>query len=182
MPIANGYVNTAVPHASGASAVKLLESARTVFDELKREFVLWAPSDDHDLVDAATVGGGKRQESVSPAMVIDHPLPESSSMTIRVVCSEDDAKVFGDVAERGYELPGLALLQQYHDSYNAPGSTWAIAFDDETPVSVAAGFLAGETGGLYYVATPPEFWGRRHLVGHERTVPTRRLGSDAASE
>lgn len=158
--IANGYVNAAIPLVAGSGAVSFLETARSIFDNVGREFVLWVAADDTALVTAAPEDGGELKSGSSPAMAINRMLPMSSTATIRLVASNEDANIFGAVAERGYELRGLARLQQHHDSYNAPGSTWAIVFDGDEPVSVAAGFLSSASGGVYYVATPPEFRGR----------------------
>ncbi len=45
-------------------------------------------------------------------------------------------------------------------SCRAPDSWWHVAFDGDVPVSAACGFRTGDTGGIYSVATPPEFRGR----------------------
>ncbi len=125
-----------------------------------RAFVLWVPESCPDLADAAVRRGATPDETRSPAMVAHSTILADQELDIALVTDDAAGATFGDVAERGYGLPGMAYLQKIQDSYNAPGIMWAIASTDGTPVGVAAGVLDGETGGIYYVATPPEFRGR----------------------
>ena len=74
--------------------------------------------------------------------------------------SDEEGAVFGGLAERGYALPGMGWLLEQHDSYQARDVTWVLVADEHQPLGVACGFLSGESGGLYYVATPPEHRGR----------------------
>ena len=78
-----------------------------------------------------------------------------STLTIREVGSAADSTLFAELCEAGYQTPGLAWILDHHDAFGAPGTTWAIAFDGEKPLGVGCGFVSGETGGVFYVATPP---------------------------
>ena len=97
---------------------------------------------------------GHRRWSAHSTIRFDH------DFDIELVTDDASGETFGDVAERGYGIAGMAYLQKLQDSYRAPDTMWAIASADGSPVGAAAGVLDGHTGGIYYVATPPEFRGR----------------------
>ena len=68
--------------------------------------------------------------------------------------------------------PGWAWLMTHQQSYSAPDSFWHIAFDGDVPVSAACGFRTGDTGGIYSVATPPEFRGQGSPRPSRASQPT----------
>jgi hypothetical protein len=49
-------------------------------------------------------------------MAIRRPIALGSTFEFRAVVSDEDGAIFGDIAERGYERPGLAWLLSQHDS------------------------------------------------------------------
>ena len=68
--------------------------------------------------------------------------------------------MFGDLAERGYGIPGLGWLLTNHDAFHAPGVLWAIVGRGQQPLGVACSFGADDVGGVYYVGTPEEHRGQ----------------------
>jgi ribosomal protein S18 acetylase RimI-like enzyme len=158
--VTNGYVNTAIPIDTTVPAAAFLAQARAFFTERKRSFVLWVPAGHDDLITEAVRGGGERKPDHAPAMATHRRVPRrAGSLRVRVAESSADRDVFGEVAESGYETPGMAWLQAQH-GYDAPGATWVIVYEGSHAVGVACGYKFGETGGVYYVATPPAFRGR----------------------
>jgi ribosomal protein S18 acetylase RimI-like enzyme len=158
--VANGYVNAAVPVRRTVSASAFLGEAAAFFDRCARSFVLWVPDGHDDLHNEAVQRGGQLHPSHSPAMAIrSRPTLEPNRLRVQLVESSADTDAFGALAESGYETPGLAWVQAQH-GYDAPGTKWVIAYDGARPVGVACGYVFGETGGVYYVATPPEHRGR----------------------
>ncbi len=156
----NGYVNAVVPTDHDVSADAVLDDATNFFADHDRAFVLWVPESRRGLADAAVDRGGTPNEHLAPAMVARSPLRCDHGFEVALVSDDGEASTFGDLAERGYSLPGMAYLLEAQDSYRAPDTMWAIASRDGIPMGVAAGVLDGETGGIYYVATPAEFRGR----------------------
>jgi ribosomal protein S18 acetylase RimI-like enzyme len=158
--VTHGYVNAAFPVDSGDAPAAFLPEALTFFGGLARPFVLWVPEADDGLLTAAVTLGGERKSDHAPAMAIHRrPVWSPRQFRVRPADSSDDYDTFGKVSEAGYETPGMAWLQARH-GYDAPGVTWAIVRDGSHAVGVACGFTFGETGGVYYVATPPEYRGR----------------------
>jgi GNAT superfamily N-acetyltransferase len=158
VPVVNGFVNAAVALPGATS--DFVDEAMTFFAGLARGFVMWVPDRQRELTTLVQAVGSASEKSLSPAMSIRQPIAKGSAFDFRVVGSSGDGVVFGDVAERGYELAGLAWLLARHDSFGADGAIWVTAFDGHIPVGTACGFLDGDTGGIYYVATPPEHRGR----------------------
>jgi ribosomal protein S18 acetylase RimI-like enzyme len=160
VPVANGYVNAAIPTDVSISPVEFFDAANAFFTPLNRPFVLWSPTCAPSFSLEAVHRGLAPEKDPSPAMYSTEPVDVKVDLRVRLVDDEDTAAVFGDLCERGYNKPGMAWLLAHQQGYSAGGTSWYIAYDGEVPVSAACGFLAGETGGIYSVATPPEFRGR----------------------
>jgi GNAT superfamily N-acetyltransferase len=158
VPVVNGFVNAAVPLPGATS--DFVGEAMSFFAGRDRGFVMWVPGRQRELTAIVQAVDSASEKSLSPAMSVRQPIAHDSDLEFRVVATGDDGVMFGDVAERGYELAGLAWLLARHDSFGADGSIWVTAFDGQTPVGTACGYLDGDTGGIYYVATPPEHRGR----------------------
>jgi ribosomal protein S18 acetylase RimI-like enzyme len=161
-PIAlpHAYVNTAVPTNGKVVAADFVDDALAFFAGLGRGFVLWAPQDDDAFVSAVADRGLARYGTPTPAMVLSSPTRVEGSLRFERVTDRESAAVFGDVCERGYEQPGMAALMARHGSYDAPDTYWHLGFDGDAAVSAACGYLSGDVGGIYSVATPPEWRGR----------------------
>ncbi len=110
-------------------------------------------------------------------MVIDEPLPVQSDLAVRVVAGDADRALFAELGEEGYGIPGLAWILDHHDAFSAPGTTWAIAYDDDAPLGVGCSFSHGSTGGVYYIATPPRS-ARRGAASAVTTWLTNELFAD----
>lgn len=162
--VPNGYVNAAIPMESSVSPAAFFDDAYAFFAALHRPFVLWAPSSATPLLEEAGRRKLTRDKDPSPAMVATAPVGVRGDLRIRLADDEDTIAIFGDLCERGYEKPGMAWLLAHQQGYSAPGTSWHIAFDRDVPVSAACGYLGGETGGIYSVATPPEFRGRGYAA------------------
>ncbi len=160
VPIANGYVNAAVRVTDAGEANDFVAEAVAFFAQAKRPFVLWALDSDDDLADAAIEHGGATDGEFAPAMWISTEIPSDTSLRVSIVSSTEEQATFGSLAESGYDKPGLARLLDLHGSYSSSGCRWAIAFDGDEPVGVGASFRHGNTGGVYYIATPPQARGR----------------------
>jgi hypothetical protein len=132
-----------------------LEQAASFFSESRSPFVLWVPEDDADLLAAAAARTTSGTPDCSPQMVINAPLPMQSGLTVREAVTDADRVLFSELCEEGYGISGLAWILDHHDAFSAPGTTWAIAYDGDAPLSVGCSFSHGSTGGVYYVATPP---------------------------
>jgi ribosomal protein S18 acetylase RimI-like enzyme len=157
--VPNAYVNTAIPTDPGVSAAKFFTDATSFFADRDRAFVVWAPLSDPSFATEAERRNLAPDTEPSPAMVVSTPTKAQSGLSFHLVDDDDSAAIFGDLCERGYEKPGMAWLMAHQQSYSAPDSYWHIAFDGGVAVSAACGYLTGETGGIYSVATPSEFRG-----------------------
>jgi ribosomal protein S18 acetylase RimI-like enzyme len=160
VPLVHGYVTTAVPTNPAASAADFVDEAVGFFAGLDRGFVLWAPRYDPSYAEAATHQGLSPHGDPTPAMVARASLPMNPDLHLRLVDDDTSAAVFGDLCERGYGQPGMAWLMAHHQSYSATDTYWHIASEHDMPVSVACGYVNGDVGGIYSVATPAEFRGR----------------------
>ena len=158
--VPNAYVNTAIPTDQGASDAEFFDDAISFFSGLERAFVVWAPVSDSSFAAEASRRNLVVDSEPSPAMVISAPTKSPAGLLFRLVDDEQSAAIFGDLCERGYEKPGMAWLMAHQQGYSAPDTYWHIGFDGQVPVSAACGYLSGETGGIYSVATPAEFRGR----------------------
>ena len=154
VPVPNGYFNAAFPFDQ-AERTRFLDEAEAFFADQKSPFVLWAPETFPDLIEAAEARSSGAAPDSSPQMVIRTTPPARSTLTIREVGLDADSTLFAQLCEAGYQTPGLAWILDRHDAFGAPGTTWAVAFDGEEPLGVGCGFVSGETGGVFYVATPP---------------------------
>ena len=154
VPVANGYFNAAFPRGTVRHA-EFLDRAASFFSESGSPFVLWAPEDDTDLLAAAASRSASGTPDCSPQMVTDVPLPTRSDVAVREVVSDADRVLLSGLCEEGYGISGLAWILDHHDAFSAPGTTWAIAYDDDAPLGVGCSFSHGSTGGVYYIATPP---------------------------
>jgi len=154
VPVANGYFNAAFPRGAVRPA-EFLDRAASFFAESGSPFVLWVPEDDAGLLAAAAARATSVTPDRSPQMVIDVPLPMRTDLAVRVVDRAADRVLFCELCEEGYGIPGLAWILDHHDAFSAPGTTWAIAYDDDAPLGVGCSYSHGPTGGVYYVATPP---------------------------
>ena len=154
VPVPNGYFNAAFPFDQ-AEPTRFLDEAEAFFADQKSPFVLWAPETFPDLIEAAEARSSGAAPDSSPQMVIRTTPPARSTLTIREVGLDADSTLFAQLCEAGYQTPGLAWILDRHDAFGAPGTTWAIAFDGGKPLGVGCGFVSGETGGVFYVATPP---------------------------
>jgi ribosomal protein S18 acetylase RimI-like enzyme len=161
-PIAvpHAYVNTAIPTDPNDSVADFFDDAVSFFASLERVCVLWAPVSDPSFAAEAARRNLLPDKAPSPAMVVRARTEAKSDLRVRLVSDPEAAVVFGSLCERGYEAPGMAKLMAIQQSYSAENSYWHIAFDGDIPVSAACGYLSGDTGGIYSVATPAEFRGR----------------------
>ncbi|HEY5110520.1 MAG TPA: hypothetical protein VII96_13015, partial [Acidimicrobiales bacterium] len=157
--VANGYVNAAFRTRVDGAPDAFLDGARSFFAEVGRPFVVWVATGDTDLL-AEAASGGTPDDTDTPAMCRTEPVDRPSDLQIREVGGAQDRDLFGRLCESGYGQPGLAWLLDHHGSYDVPGATWVIAADDTGDLGVGCGHLDGTTGGIYYVATPPEHRGR----------------------
>ena len=160
VPIANGYVNAAVRTSATGDAGNFVDEAITFFAAARRPFVLWALDSDVALAEAAVERGGVSEGQLIPAMQTSALIRSDTTLHVSMVASTEEGAVFGALAERGYDKPGLARLLDVHGSYTAPGCQWVVAFDGLEPVGVGASFRHANSGGVYYIATPPESRGR----------------------
>jgi ribosomal protein S18 acetylase RimI-like enzyme len=160
LPVVSGYVTAAVPTVDRPHGQRFLDDLATFFGDRNRGYVLWTPRTYSDLNAAAQRRGGIPNDVDAPAMVAQGLLDSPTGVAVRLVEDVDDQAAFGDVAERGYGLPGFALLLERHRAYAGHGTCWFIAYVDGVPAGVATGFLNEETGGIYNVATVEEFRGR----------------------
>jgi ribosomal protein S18 acetylase RimI-like enzyme len=157
--VANGYVNAAIPTDTSIAPAEFFDDAYSFFSQFDRPFVVWTPTSVPSFSHEAAQRNLAPDQDPSPAMCTQAPVPVEVDLRIHLVDDEDSAAMFGDLCERGYAKPGMAWLMAHQQGYSAPGTSWYIAFDGDVAVSAACGFLSGETGGIYSVATPPEFRG-----------------------
>ncbi len=178
--VQNAYFTTAVKTDPDSSPSRFVRETHEFFSGLNRTFKLWVPTDDADLRATVIRVGGAAESNKPPAMSIRHRITRTASrFDGRLATNRQDFAAFGLTAEAGYGSLGLGWILQDQDYYAASGSFWAVAFDDEIPVGAACGFLHGQTGGIYFVGTPPEHRGRG--VGAEITkwVANSLFDSDA---
>jgi ribosomal protein S18 acetylase RimI-like enzyme len=162
VPVAHAYVDAAVPTDLAVPARTFLDEAVVFFESVGRSFILWVPSSATSLMIEANSRGLPVTGGACPAMVTTRTVGTGSTRGPRLVLATngEDREVFGGLCERGYQQTGMAWLMARQQVYSAPDSFWHIAFDGDVPVSAACGFRTGDTGGIYSVATPPEFRGR----------------------
>lgn len=162
--VAHGYVDTAVPTAADTPPADFIDAAIEVFAGLDRAFVLWAPQSNSRIAHETATRQCATYGEPTPAMVAHDRAIAERSLPIRVVDDEAWADIFGDVCERGYEQPGMAWLMRRHQSYGAADTYWHVGLDGDEPVTTACGYLSGDVGGIYSVATPVEFRGRGYAA------------------
>jgi ribosomal protein S18 acetylase RimI-like enzyme len=158
--VVHGYVDAAIPTDVAAPAAAFFDDAISFFESVGRPFVVWVPSSATSHLTEAASRGLTSAHDPSPAMVASGPVGRSERVRIEVADHDDWFDVIGDLCERGYQQPGMAWLMSRQQSCHASNSCWYVAFDGDVPVSTACGFRTGDTGGIYSVATPPEFRGR----------------------
>ena len=160
VPVANGYLNAAFRTDDSVPADAFLDAARTLFADVGTPYVVWVESTDAELWTAAGAAGGVAEATDTPAMVVRGHVVRPSHLDVRPIGGAADRATFVRLCEDGYGMAGLAWLLERQGCLDAPGTTWAIASADGVDRSVACGFSDGATGGIYYVATPPEHRGR----------------------
>jgi GNAT superfamily N-acetyltransferase len=160
IPFANGYLNAALRWDDDDSADEFLDRAVEFFGSLQRPFVVWALDTDRALIAAASSRKWEEVADPAPAMAISSAIEGLSNLHVRPIASREDEVVFGDVAERGFGIPAMAWSLDHRRSYDAGGAIWAIASDGDVALGVGTGFLADGIGGLYSIATLPEYRGR----------------------
>lgn len=166
--VRNAYFTTAIRTEQQADPDTFLADAMQFFGDLKRAFYLWVPMEDLDLRDAVAAIGGELETGTPPAMSIRSPIPVGSPRyAVKTAASPETFELFGQTVEAGYETSGLGWLLRDQESYAAPGSMWATAFDGDDAIGAACGYLSGTTGGVYFVGTPPQHRGKG--VGAEVT-------------
>lgn len=157
VPVANGFVNSAFVVDSYADRRSLIEEALVHFGDRETPFIVWVPEEDRSLRDEVVRFGGIVDHEPSPDMWVDVPIAHESDLDVRVVEDADDFDLCARLCEQGYGIDGMAWLMKHHRMIDARGVRWVIAFDGGTPVGTGCGFLDRGVGGIYYVATPPEF-------------------------
>jgi GNAT superfamily N-acetyltransferase len=160
VPLGNGYLNAGFRTDVIVPAVTFLDGLRSVFAAVGSPYVVWVESADDELLSAAVVAGGVPDDRATPAMVVAGHLQGPPDIEVRPVVDTVDRPVFARLCEDGYDIPGLAWLLESQGCFDAPGVTWAIASAGGTDLGVGCGYSDGRTGGIYYVATPPEHRGR----------------------
>lgn len=160
VPVKNGYLDAAIPTNYSADPAQSLDEAQSFFSERQRPFVVWVPQSFEALKVEIESRGVSADFVGTPAMSIATKVDVVDQFNVQPVVSTSDRSTFAEVCERGYEIPGLGWLLHHIEAFDADGTTWVTAFDDAVPVGVACGFHDGTTGGIYYVATPPEHRGR----------------------
>lgn len=153
--VTHSYVDTAIPTDVTVVPSVFFDAACSFFDRAGRDFVLWVPASSPTHLAEATSRGLVANGTSVPAMVASRPMTGMSDVRVELA-DNDSFEIVGSLCERGYEQPGMAWLMGTQQSYQAPNSYWHIAFESGVPVSAACGFLTGDTGGIYSVATPPE--------------------------
>jgi len=178
--VANGYVNAAFRTDPAVDADAFLDGVTATFGEVGHPYVVWSLASDDELLAACTRAGGAPDGADTPAMVVSVPVPVTPGIDVRTVVDPADRPVFAQLCEDGYGMPGLAWLLDSQGCFDAPGATWAIASADGVDLSVACSHAEGATGGIYYVATPPEHRGRGAAAAVTAWL-TNRLLDDGAS-
>jgi len=164
VPVANGFVNAAFVLDTDHPRSKAIAAAVAFFTRSGSPFVLWVPEEDDDLVAAAQHAGGVVEPHPAPDMWIAQPIMATSSFHVRVPSGPDEFARCARLCEEAYLIDGMAWLMEHHDMAEAPGATWAVAWDGDEPVGAGCGFLDGPTGGIYYVSTPSRS-ARRGVAG-----------------
>jgi ribosomal protein S18 acetylase RimI-like enzyme len=160
--VQNPYFNGAIRTDASVSPVDFLADVQAFFGALNRAYRIWIPTHDRGLRAAAAAMGAEPEVTPSPAMAIRNPIAVSTTRyTIRAATTPEALAAFGKTVEAGYEAQGLAWLLSDQDSYGAPGTIWATAYDGDAAVGAACGFLSGTAGGIYIVGTPPEHRGKQ---------------------
>jgi ribosomal protein S18 acetylase RimI-like enzyme len=168
--VVNGYVDTAILTDPTMPPAAFFEAAISFFQSLSRTFIVWVPSTATSHLAEAAARSLVAIADPSPAMVVSEPGSGADGPRVQLATTEEALETFGDLCERGYQQPGMAWLLAHQQSYRAPGSFWHLAFDGDVPVSAACGFQTGDTGGIYSVATPPEFRGQGFAAAVTRTA------------
>ena len=183
--VLHAYVNGAVPFCGDESALDFIDETVSFFRSIERPFKLWVPGGSQLLLDKAAGLGGVDDETEPRAMVLRSAIAETGSkLVVRRAISRNDFDIFGRVAEAGYGAPGLAWLQQEQGVYEDERIVWAIVYDEDEPIGTACGFLDSDTtqptGGIYFVATPPEYRGRGAAAEVTRWVSNYLIESGAS--
>lgn len=160
LAVVNSYVDTAVLTDVTVTPAAFFDEATSFFESLGRTFIVWVPSTAASLLAEAASRRWSTTGDPTPAMVVAGPIGGDDARRVELATTDDSFDVFGDLCERGYEQPGMAWLMAHQQSYRASDSFWHIGFDGDVPVCAACGYRTGDTGGIYSVATPPEFRGR----------------------
>jgi ribosomal protein S18 acetylase RimI-like enzyme len=161
LAVENAYITAAILNDCSHGPSEFFDESVSFFGQMGRTFIVWIPASASSFLSEAQVRGFVAFANSSPAMVVDRTIDAVvDGLTFRVATDDSLQQICGDVCERGYEKSGLSWLMSHQENYQAENSYWHIAFDGNEPVSVACGFRTAETGGIYYVATPPEFRGR----------------------
>jgi ribosomal protein S18 acetylase RimI-like enzyme len=158
--VVHGYVDAAIPTDLAVPAATFFDDATAFFQSQGRTFIVWVPSSATSHLKEATSRGLAVTGDGCPAMVASKPVGVVGGLRFQLATDDEAHEIFGDLCERGYQQPGMAWLMARQQGYRAPDSFWHIAFDGDVPVSAACGFQTGDTGGVYSVATPPEFRAR----------------------
>jgi len=154
IPVANGAVNGAFVLESDVPPSESIAEAVAFFGEVGSPFVAWVPEEDDALASAAQQAGGVLEPELSPDMWIDRPIAVTSSFEMRVASDANGFAAVARVCEAAYGLDGMAWLMEHHEMLDAPGVTWAAAWDGDEPVGAGCAFFDGDRGGIYYIATP----------------------------
>ena len=157
VPVANGFVNAAFVVDPDTDRHSFTEEALAYFGDRETPFIVWVPEEDQSLRNEVIRFGGIVDHDLLPDMWIDVPISHESDLIVRVVEDADDFDRCARLCEQGYGIDGMRWLMQHHRMIDAHGVRWVVEFDGETPVGTGCGFLGREVGGIYYVATPPEF-------------------------
>jgi ribosomal protein S18 acetylase RimI-like enzyme len=160
VPVKNGYLDAAIPTDYSIDPSGFLDDAQSFFVEHHRPFVVWVPQSFAGLIAEVAGRGGLLDSSDTPAMFIAQRVEVDIRCDMRIVESAQDRATFAEVCERGYGVAGLGWITQHIEAFDADGTTWVVAFDQDEPVGVGCGFHDGQAGGIYYVATPAEHRGR----------------------
>jgi hypothetical protein len=158
--VASGYINAAVPIDIDLRPDQFLDDALDFFTERRRSFVLWVPASLPALMTEAVARGGVQSLPPRVAMETTRRVTRPGRFDMRSVSNDEEARLFGSVAESAFQLPGLSTLLLVHDSFRGVGTEWVVAYDGLQPLAVACAYLNGTTGGLYFACTLAEHRGR----------------------
>jgi GNAT superfamily N-acetyltransferase len=180
VPVANGYLNAAFRTDGAVPAEEFLDRVRAVFADVGSAYVVWAESTDDELLAASATAGGVADGTDTPAMTVTGHVLRPPGLDVRPIDGAADRETFVRLCEDGYGMAGLAWMLDSQGCLDAPGTIWAIASADGVDLSVACGFDDGSTGGIYYVATPPEHRGRGAASAVTAWLTNRLLDHGAA--